>query len=176
MHSLERGRSWARCRWLREIVGRRKLGAAKGSGAGMRQLVLGTLTIGQAPRRDVTPIIDRYVPAAVGRLDAGVLDGLARDEIDQRYRPEPGEAALITRLQDGTSLLLSRRRMQDGVQAALERLEAAGCDAILLLCTGTFSRLACDKAWLIEPDHIIPGTVAGLIEDRQLGVIVPIEG
>src|SRR3954447_16001598 len=30
------------------------------------------------------------------------------------------------------------------------------------------------KAWLVEPDHIIPGMVAGLIERRQLGVIVPI--
>ena len=30
------------------------------------------------------------------------------------------------------------------------------------------------KAWLVEPDHIIPGMVAGLIERRQLGVLVPI--
>src|SRR5262245_55169148 len=104
----------------------------------MQQRVLGTLTIGQAPRRDVTPILDRYVPAAVRRVHRGVLDGLARDEIDARYRPEPGEAALITQLHDGSALLLSRRRMQDGVQQALGALEAAGCDVILLLCTGTF--------------------------------------
>jgi protein AroM len=64
--------------------------------------------------------------------------------------------------------------MRDGVQAALAALEAEGCDAILLLCTGTFEGLECHKAWLIEPDHIIPGMVAGLIERRQLGVIVPI--
>ncbi len=142
----------------------------------MRQLVLGTLTIGQAPRRDVTPILDRHVPAAVRRVHRGVLDGLAREEIDARYRPEPGEAALITRLHDGSSLLLSRRRMQEGVQQALRALDAEGCDVTLLLCTGTFAGLACDRAWLVEPDHIIPGMVAGLIEDRQLGVIVPIAG
>jgi protein AroM len=64
--------------------------------------------------------------------------------------------------------------MKDGVQAALSALEAEGCDAILLLCTGTFGGLQCDKAWLVEPDHIIPATVAGLVERRQLGVIVPI--
>src|SRR5439155_428256 len=68
----------------------------------------------------------------------------------------------------------SRERMRDGVQGALAALEAEGCAAILLLCTGTFEGLACDKAWLIEPDHIIPGMVAGLVEKRQLGVIVPI--
>ena len=140
----------------------------------MRQRVLGTLTIGQAPRPDVVPIIDRHVSADIGRIHRGVLDGLSHAEIAARYRPEPGEPVLVTRLHDGTEIELSRERMRDGVQGALAALEAEGCDAILLLCTGTFEGLACDKAWLIEPDHIIPGMVAGLVERRQLGVIVPI--
>lgn len=138
--------------------------------------VLGTLTIGQAPRPDVTPIIDRHVPAEIRRIHRGVLDGLSRAEIDQRYRPEPGEAVLVTRLTDGGEVALSRRRMRDGVQQALAGLEAEGADTILLLCTGTFDGLTCRRAWLVEPDHIIPGTVAGLVEHRQLGVIVPIAG
>jgi protein AroM len=142
----------------------------------MRGRVLGTLTIGQAPRPDVVPIIDRHVPAEVRRVHRGVLDGLGREEIAERYRPEPGEAALITRLQDGSAVELSRRRMRDGVQAALAGLEAVGCDVILLLCTGTFAGLECRTAWLVEPDHIIPATVAGLIERRQLAIIVPIAG
>jgi protein AroM len=140
----------------------------------MRQRVLGTLTIGQAPRPDVVPIIDRHVSADIRRIHRGVLDGLSHAEIAARYRPAPGEAVLVTRLQDGTEIELSRQQMRDGVQAALAALEAEGCDAILLLCTGTFEDLACHKAWLVEPDHIIPGMVAGLIERRQLGVIVPI--
>jgi protein AroM len=138
--------------------------------------VLGTLTIGQAPRPDVTPIIDRYVPAEVRRIHRGVLDGLSRAEIGDSYRPEPGEAVLVTRLHDGAEVALSRRRMRDGVQQALAALEADGAEVILLLCTGTFEGLGCDRAWLVEPDHIIPGTVSGLVEHRQLGVIVPIAG
>src|SRR5258705_10900421 len=140
----------------------------------MRERVPGTLTIGQAPRADVVPIIDRSASAAIRRIHRGVLDGLAPAEIAARYRTEGGEPDLVTRLQDGTEIMLSRRRMKDGVQAALAALEAEGCDAILLLCTGTFDGLACDKAWLVEPDHIIPAMVAGLVERRQLGVIVPI--
>lgn len=142
----------------------------------MARRVLGTLTIGQAPRGDVIPIIERHVPKVVRRIDRGVLDGLSRAEIERRYRPEAGEAALITRLLDGTALNLSRRRMRDGVQQVLAGLEDEGCDVILLLCTGTFDGLECRRAWLVEPDHIIPGTVAGLVEQRQLGVIVPIAG
>jgi protein AroM len=140
----------------------------------MRERVLGTLTIGQAPRPDVVPIIDRYVPAEIRRIHRGVLDGLSHAEIAARYRPEAGEPVLVTRLQDGTEIELSRERMKAGVQQALSSLEAEGCDAILLLCTGTFDGLACDKAWLVEPDHIIPAMVAGLVERHQLGVIVPI--
>lgn len=138
--------------------------------------VLGTLTIGQAPRPDVVPIIDRHVRPEVRRVHRGVLDGLSRAEIAARYQPESGEAALITRLQDDTSIELSRSRMRDGVQAALADLEDDGCDVILLLCTGTFTGLECRKAWLVEPDHIIPGVVTGLVERRQLGIIVPIAG
>ena len=142
----------------------------------MRERVLGTLTIGQAPRADVVPIIDRHVPEAVRRIHRGVLDGLSRGEIDARYRPEPGEPVLVTRLEDGSEVVLSRHRMRNGVQRGLAALEADGCEAILLLCTGTFDGLHCDKAWLIEPDHIIPAMVAGLVERRQLGIIVPIAG
>jgi protein AroM len=140
----------------------------------MREKVLGTLTIGQAPRPDVVPIIDRHVPADVRRVHRGVLDGLSHAEIDARYAADPGEPALVTRLQDGRVVELSRRRMREGVQDALAALEAEGCDVILLLCTGTFDGLECRKAWLVEPDHIIPGMVAGIVERRQLGVIVPI--
>jgi protein AroM len=142
----------------------------------MRQRVLGTLTIGQAPRPDVTPIIDRYVPDRVRRIHRGVLDRLPRAEIDARYGPKPGEAALITRLLDGSAVELSRRHMRDAVQQALFGLEGEGCEVILLLCTGTFDGLGCGKAWLVEPDHIIPPLVAGLVEQRQLGIIVPIAG
>src|ERR1700693_4653984 len=100
----------------------------------MRERVLGTLTIGQAPRPDVVPIIDRHVPAEIRRIHRGVLDGLSRAAIDARYRPLPGERALVTRLLEGGTVELSRRAMRDGVQQALAGLEAEGCDVILLLC------------------------------------------
>jgi len=142
----------------------------------MPQRTLGTLTIGQAPRPDVVPIIDRHVPAEIRRVHRGVLDGLSHSEIAARYGAEAGEPALVTPLLDGAVVELSRAHMRDGVQASLAALEADGCDVILLLCTGTFDGLICDMAWLIEPDHIIPAMVAGLIERHQLGIIVPIAG
>ena len=142
----------------------------------MSDRVLGTLTIGQAPRPDVVPIVERHVPAGTRLIHRGALDGLTRAEMAARYEADPDEPALITRLHDSSSVNLSRRRMQAAVQEKLALLEDDGCDVILLLCTGTFTGLECRRAWLVEPDHIIPATVAGLIERRQIGILVPIPG
>lgn len=140
----------------------------------MVERILGTLTIGQAPRPDVAPIVEAHLPPRVRCIHRGVLDGMARSDIDARYTPQGGEPELVTRLQDGSVVLLSRARMQHGLQQALSSLEGEGCDIVLILCTGSFEHLETRRAWLIEPDQIIPGMVAGLVQQRQLGIIVPI--
>ncbi|HEU0217874.1 MAG TPA: AroM family protein [Stellaceae bacterium] len=142
----------------------------------MAARMLGTLTIGQAPRRDVVPIIEKHAPAGTRLVHRGALDGMSRADVAAQFAPDAGEAALITSLHDGGSVLLSRIRMRHQVQRVVHRLEDDGCDVILVLCTGTFEGLESRKAWLVEPDHIIPATVAGLVEQRQLGILVPIAG
>jgi protein AroM len=136
--------------------------------------VLGTLTIGQAPRPDVTPILDRYVPADVKRIHRGLLDGLSHSEIVDAYAAEAGQPVLVTRLLDGTSVQLSAQKVHSAVQGKLDALEAQGCSIVLLLCTGAFAGLRLKRAFLVEPDRIIPPAVAGLARDRQLGIIVPV--
>ena len=140
----------------------------------MRQRVLGTVTIGQAPRRDLVPILDRHLPAEVRQIHRGVLDGLAPEQIDALYRPAPGEPVLVTRLKDGSMVVLSRARVAPAVQHNIDALEAEGCSVVLLLCTGTFAGLYCCDSWLIEPDTIIPPLAAALLGPRRLGIVVPI--
>jgi protein AroM len=136
--------------------------------------ILGTLTIGQAPRSDIAPILRQHMPGALRIIERGLLDGLSDEEIRSRYWAEDGKPVLITRLLDGRSVQLSARKVRDGIQDKLAALEAEVCDVILLLCTGQFHGLHCERAWLLEPDRIIPPGVAALIQDRQLGVIVPL--
>ncbi|HZU88075.1 MAG TPA: AroM family protein [Stellaceae bacterium] len=140
----------------------------------MRRRGLGTVTIGQAPRSDLVPILDRYLPADVRQTHCGVLDDLARAEIDALYRPEPSEPALVTRLLDGSAVTLSRARIERAVQDKIDALTETGCSVILLLCTGSFANLSCRTAWLVEPDAIIPPLAAALVQHRRLGVIVPL--
>lgn len=135
---------------------------------------LGTLTIGQAPRADITPILDAVLGSELPRQHAGVLDGLSREEIDRDFAPAPDGALLITKLLDGTSVVIDRERTERAAQAKLSMLEAAGCSTILMLCTGHFESLWTKRARLIEPDRILPPTVAALVQDAQLGIIVPL--
>src|SRR5215472_4804144 len=140
----------------------------------MADTILGTLTIGQAPRPDITPILDRYVPTSVKRIHRGLLDGLSRDEIAGAYAAKAGEAVLVTRLSDGSSVQLSAQKVHSALQGRLDALEADGCNIVLLLCTGAFGGLHLKRGFLLEPDRIIPPTVAGLARDRQLGILVPV--
>lgn len=136
---------------------------------------LGTLTIGQAPRADITPLLDAALGSSVARIDAGVLDGLSREEIDNRFGPKPGGRLLVTRLLDGSSVTIDKAATEAAAAGRIAELEERGCTAILMLCTGAFHSLKTKSAWLIEPDHVLPKAVSALIGPRQLGILVPLD-
>lgn len=135
---------------------------------------LGTLTIGQAPRADITPILDAVLDAGLPRRHAGVLDGLSRAEIERDFATEPGQPVLITKLLDGSAVVIDRARTEAAAQRKLAMLEAGGCGTILMLCTGHFASLVTPKARLVEPDRILPPAVAALTQGAQLGIVVPL--
>ncbi|MFP9229758.1 hypothetical protein A0E43_13440 [Pectobacterium cacticida] len=135
---------------------------------------LGTLTIGQAPRADITPILAAHLPASVECIHAGLLDGLSTAQIAQRFAPQGDEAILTSRLLDGSAVILGKGAVRHGVQQKLNQLEQQGCGIILLLCTGEFDGLQCQQAWLIEPDRIVPPVIATLLGKRRPGILVPL--
>lgn len=140
----------------------------------MSATLLGTLTIGQAPRADITPILTAHLPAGVECIHMGVLDGLDQDHIARRFPVQPGEAVLTTRLLDGGAVILGKSAVREAVQAKLNELEDLGCRTIALLCTGEFHGLGCKRAWLLEPDLLVPPVVTALTNGRQAGILVPL--
>ena len=67
---------------------------------------VGAITIGQAPRTDVTKDILPLLGEEVELIQAGGLDGLTREEI-QAFAPGPDDYVLISRLQDGSSVIFA---------------------------------------------------------------------
>jgi protein AroM len=132
-----------------------------------------TLTIGQAPRSDIMPLLDEYLPPDMV-THTGLLDGLTLAQIEQRFSPGPGEDVLVSRLLDGTQVRLASPRVEQALQQKIDWLESEGCNTILLLCTGVFHNLRAKEAMLLEPDRIIPPLINGIVGTHQVGIVVPV--
>lgn len=135
---------------------------------------LGMITIGQAPRTDIAPIIEKYLDGRAELVQVGVLDGMSKEYIDQYLSPEKDDYVLTSLLVTNESVIMSREKIKPILQEKITYLERQGIEQILLLCTGVFPGLTTSSSHLIEPDHIIPPTVKALVGDRRFGVIVPL--
>lgn len=131
---------------------------------------LGLVTIGQAPRTDVTPDI---VPLLGGieLIEAGALDELSPAAIAE-LAPGEGDAMLVSRLRDGQSVSLSEARMHAHVQGAVDRLVQQGADAVLIICTGQLPGIQ-STVPVYTAEALAHGGVLALIGDDALGVVVP---
>ena len=69
---------------------------------------IGAITIGQAPRTDVTADIMDIFEGQVELKQAGGLDGLTKEEI-AKFTPEEGDYVLVSRLTDGSSVTFAER-------------------------------------------------------------------
>jgi protein AroM len=118
---------------------------------------IGLLVIGQSPRPDLTGPVRAALPHAT-LLEAGALDGLTAQDL-----PTAQGAAypLSTRLADGTPVIVPEAFLLPRLQQALERLEAQGCQASLLLCAGTFASLHGTRP-LFKPFDLAVSTLRSL--------------
>jgi protein AroM len=136
----------------------------------MAMTKIGLITIGQSPRTDVTSTIKTMLGQSIDMVEKGALDGLTKNEIE-RLAPKAGDYVLVTRLRDGTSVKVARRRVMPRVQKCIEELEGMDVDFNVLLCTGEFHRLKAKKP-LIMPEALITNVVL-CIRGGKIGVVVP---
>ena len=94
------------------------------------KLLLGAVTIGQAPRTDVTADIAPLLGPNVRVIEAGALDGVS--DVSP-LAPQGGESALASRLADGTGVIVSEAKVMPLVQQAIDRVVARGAFAVVLL-------------------------------------------
>jgi len=98
--------------------------------------ILGAVTIGQSPRSDVLSELRPLLGEDVTVVEAGALDGLQPDDV-AGLAPGPGDAVLVTRLRDGSSVRVAHRHILPLVARQVEAL-ARRVDVMVLLCTGSF--------------------------------------
>ncbi|WP_449290942.1 AroM family protein [Oscillibacter ruminantium] len=133
---------------------------------------VGAVTIGQSPREDVVQDLLPLMGEQVELIQAGALDELTREEV-QAFAPGPEDYALISRLRDGSSVMLAERHILSLLQQCIERLEEQGAELILFLCTGDFPVVFHSKVPLIFPCKVLDGLVPALAGRGKIAVVVP---
>lgn len=134
---------------------------------------LGLITIGQSPRTDITPDLEPILGPDIQLLQAGALDGMtARDAA--ALAPEEGDEVLISKLRDGTTVLLGTQRILPRLQQCIHTLEGQGAELILFLCTGSFPAFD-SRVPLVFPCAVLDGTIPALAGRSRIAAIVPTE-
>ena len=138
------------------------------------QTIVGMATIGQTPRIDVVPAIERILGPEVTTIEAGALDGLDAAEI-AALAPATGEQPIVTRLRDGSSTRLSHRAIIPRMQRCVDDLTAQGAEFVVMLCGADWSEVRSDKL-IVNPGKLFPNIVSALAAGRRLGIIKPDDG
>lgn len=137
--------------------------------------VIGMVTIGQAPRDDVVPAMRTYFPEGIQIAERGALDGLDHDAI-QAYAVSDGEMGIVTKLLDGSSVLLSHAKILPAMQAKVDELvHDEGASIIVVLCGANWSELKSEKL-IVNPGTLFPAIIGSLAAGRKLGIIKPDAG
>lgn len=132
---------------------------------------IGLVTIGQSPRPDLLAPFQSRVAATNELMLTGALDGLSLSKIEQ-LAPASGEETLVTKVGESHSVIIARERIVELMQARIDEHQAAGCDLVVILCTGSFPELTADTP-LVFPDQVLHHFVKGVFPQGKLGVIAP---
>lgn len=131
--------------------------------------IIGAVTIGQAPRTDVTPDVLPLLDNSFELIQAGALDSVTDFE---SIAPEPGDYVLVSRLRDGRSVPMAERKIIPHVQQAIARLEEQGASSIMMWCTGEFPMPLRANVPVLYPSRLLSRTVSA-IAPRRLAVVIP---
>lgn len=136
--------------------------------------IVGAVSTGQTPRPDIVPALRELLGHGFDVLERGALDGLSSEQIAHIGSQEEDET-LVTRLVDGTFVVVSARQITPLLQDAIDDVMAGGAEAIALLSTTGFHELHADVP-LVLPRALLKDSVDALLPAGVLGVLVPLPG
>lgn len=135
--------------------------------------IIGFVTIGQSPRQDIISEISGMLGPGIAILERGALDGLRQEKI-RKLKPERGDFSLITRLRDGSSVVVGKKKILPLLQRQIKSLEEEPVRLIALLCTDEFPTLESHRV-LLRPSRLLFSSVVSIIKKGKVGIFVPLE-
>lgn len=135
-------------------------------------MALALVTIGQSPREDV--VASMFAGQLPAFVEYGALDLLSREAI-AALTPAAADPPLVTRLRDGSEVVVGKQALMPHVQAAVDRAVADGATTVAMLCTGAFPGLV-HGVPCVYPDAVVRAVVDALLPTGTLGVVIPHAG
>ncbi|MBZ4020651.1 AroM family protein [Streptomyces purpurogeneiscleroticus] len=138
---------------------------------------LGLVTIGQAPRTDLSDDLRAFLgglrTVQHGALDEDDFTGAAAERTRAELAPADGEAPLVSRLRDGSSVVLGHEALAPRMRAAVARCERDGATATLLLCTGNFPPVPATRP-LLHAEPLVQHGVRAMAGTDPVGIVCPL--
>ena len=134
---------------------------------------IGAITVGQSPRVDLMPDMEKILMDSIEVVQMGGLDGLTREEIETFIPIGPEDHVLVSRLRDGSSVTFGESHVLPRIQECISKLEEQGVSLILFLCTGEFPADFKSHVPLIFPERILTTVVPAAIPHCKLAVFTP---
>ncbi|MDM5248165.1 MULTISPECIES: AroM family protein [unclassified Lysinibacillus] len=133
---------------------------------------VGILTIGESPRSDITPTFKEMFKGNIKIVERGALDSLDEAQL-LKVIPKKEKNIYVSRLRDGRSIRISRRKLLPLLQDELSKLEQE-VDCVVILCTDDFPTLKSSKP-IFYPNRIVTQVLAAMVKHQKIGLIVPLE-
>ncbi|MEN1969820.1 AroM family protein [Lentibacillus sp. N15] len=138
----------------------------------MNKGIVGVLTIGQSPRKDVTPSIQSILGSEVVIKESGGLDSVTEGNMHE-ILPSNSDTTYISRLRNGESTKIGKSKLLPLLQNELSKLEEK-VDVVIMLCTGDFPTLRVNKP-ILYPDRVLNHTMKAIMMSGSLGLVIPLE-
>lgn len=131
----------------------------------------GLVTIGQAPRIDLTPEIKAILGQGYEIFEKGALDGLTLEEVKSFY-PLESDEALVTRMADGTEVKVAERYVFPRLKNKIKEFEDEGIKVIFIACTGEFPAIK-SNVLIVRPQRVVYNVIHSIAQELTLGVLIP---
>ncbi|MFZ5753637.1 MAG: AroM family protein [Bacillota bacterium] len=139
-----------------------------------KRVKIGAITIGQSPRDDMVPDIERVLGQHIMIIQKGALDDFTYEQVVHSFSPKEGDEVLVTRMRDGRQVKIAEHHLLPLLQNAIDQLERQGVEANLLLCTGRFPEFRHSNL-LLKPQDLLHSVTAQVAAGQPVGLLIPDE-
>ncbi len=134
--------------------------------------MLGVITMGQSPRRDLERVFGAFAPDARVRV-AGALDGLDSHEISDLARRATDDPQLV-RLIDGSTREIGLEWLHPRIERLAQELANEEARVVVVATSAEMPECRCDIP-VIVPSRVVLQDVLARAPRGRVGVVTPLE-